>query len=87
MRVQPAFDAGSAAEAQDEIVTDPKRRMLILTAMCVALVGVVASISALNVAQQALAVDLDASQSQLLWIHQRLHLDARRALDAGWGRR
>jgi EmrB/QacA subfamily drug resistance transporter len=56
------------AEARDEIVADPKRRMLILAAMCVALVGVVASISALNVAQQPLAVDLDASQSQLLWI-------------------
>jgi EmrB/QacA subfamily drug resistance transporter len=36
--------------------------------MCVALVAVVASVSGLNVAQQALAADLDASQSQLLWI-------------------
>ncbi len=36
--------------------------------MCVALVAIVASVSGLNVAQQALATDLEASQSQLLWI-------------------
>ena len=36
--------------------------------MCVALVAVVASVSGLNVAQQALAQDLGATQSQLLWI-------------------
>ncbi|MBI1843937.1 MAG: MFS transporter, partial [Actinobacteria bacterium] len=36
--------------------------------MCVALIAVVASVSGLNVAQQALAVDLRASQSQLLWV-------------------
>src|SRR5690606_16152984 len=44
------------------------RRRLILAAMCVALVAVVASVSGLNVAQQALAQDLGATQSQLLWI-------------------
>jgi len=52
----------------DEVIVDPRRRLLILAAMCVALVAVVASVSGLNVAQQALAEDLDASQSQLLWI-------------------
>lgn len=52
----------------DEVIVDPQRRLLILAAMCVALVAVVASVSGLNVAQQALAADLDASQSQLLWI-------------------
>ena len=36
--------------------------------MCLALVAVVASVSGLNVAQQALAIDLGASQSQVLWI-------------------
>jgi EmrB/QacA subfamily drug resistance transporter len=36
--------------------------------MCVALVAVVASVSGLNVAQAALAEDLGATQSQLLWI-------------------
>jgi EmrB/QacA subfamily drug resistance transporter len=52
----------------DEVIVDPRRRLLILSAMCVALVAVVASVSGLNVAQQALAEDLGASQSQLLWI-------------------
>jgi EmrB/QacA subfamily drug resistance transporter len=52
----------------DEVVDDPRRRQLILTAMCLALVAVVASVSGLNVAQQALAEDLEASQSQILWI-------------------
>ena len=52
----------------DEVIIDPRRRVLILAAMCVALVAVVASVSGLNVAQQALAADLDASQSELLWI-------------------
>jgi EmrB/QacA subfamily drug resistance transporter len=52
----------------DDVIVDPRRRLLILAAMCVALVAVVASVSGLNVAQQALAADIDASQSQLLWI-------------------
>lgn len=59
---------GSRNEVPDEVIVDPRRRLLILAAMCVALVAVVASVSGLNVAQQALAADLDASQSQLLWI-------------------
>ncbi|MGE3621925.1 MAG: MFS transporter, partial [Acidimicrobiia bacterium] len=36
--------------------------------MCAALIAVVASVSGLNVAQQDLALDLGASQGQLLWI-------------------
>jgi EmrB/QacA subfamily drug resistance transporter len=36
--------------------------------MCIALVAVVASVSGLNVAQQALAADLGASQSEVLWV-------------------
>jgi EmrB/QacA subfamily drug resistance transporter len=51
-----------------DLVTDPKRQRLILIAMCSALVAVVASVSGLNVAQQDLAIDLGASQSQLLWV-------------------
>ena len=50
------------------IVTDPRRQRWILIAMCTALIAVVASVSGLNVAQQDLANDLGASQSQLLWI-------------------
>ena len=49
-------------------VNDARQRTRILVAMCVALVAVVASVSGLNVAQQQLAVELGASQSQLLWI-------------------
>ncbi len=36
--------------------------------MCTALVAVIASVSGLNVAQQELAADLGASQSDLLWV-------------------
>ena len=57
-----------AADAAEEVVEDPRRRRLILAAMCIALVAVIASVSALNVAQQALALDLRASQNQLLWV-------------------
>jgi EmrB/QacA subfamily drug resistance transporter len=53
---------------EDVLVESPGRRRLVLAAMCVALVAVVASVSGLNVAQQALAEGLGATQSQLLWI-------------------
>ena len=56
------------ADAHDVVVTDDRQRRLILAAMCVALVAVVASVSGLNVAQQALAQDMEATQSQVLWI-------------------
>ncbi len=49
-------------------ITDPRRRRMVLVAMCTALVAVVASVSGLNVAQGQLATDLGASQSELLWI-------------------
>ena len=54
--------------AHHQPITDPKRLRLILIAMCSALVAVVASVSGLNVAQQHLALDLGASQNELLWI-------------------
>ncbi|MFD8309330.1 MFS transporter [Streptomyces sp. NPDC059690] len=47
---------------------DARQRRTILTAVCVALMAVVASVSGLNVAQPDLAVDLGASQSTVLWI-------------------
>lgn len=56
------------ADHQSELVTDPKRQRQILIAMCGALIVVVVSVSGLNVAQQDLALDLGASQNQLLWI-------------------
>jgi EmrB/QacA subfamily drug resistance transporter len=52
----------------EDPVVDARKRRWILVAMCTALVAVVASVSGLNVAQQGLAHDLGASQSQLLWI-------------------
>src|SRR6266540_5684220 len=48
-------------------ITDPRSRRLVMAAVCAALVAVVAGVSGLNVAQQAIAVDLGASQSQILW--------------------
>ncbi|MEZ5253331.1 MAG: MFS transporter [Microthrixaceae bacterium] len=70
----PSGPVGDLPEGQhdpvehDVVVENAGRRRLILAAMCVALVAVVASVSGLNVAQQALAQDLGATQSQLLWI-------------------
>ncbi len=52
----------------EDPVVDARKRRWILIAMCTALVAVVASVSGLNVAQQGIAMDLGASQSELLWI-------------------
>lgn len=60
-------DAAEVDE-HDVVVTDGRRRNWILASMCIALVAVVASVSGLNVAQSALAAELNATQSQLLWI-------------------
>ncbi len=64
----PADHLLHADDPPEAAVVDPRRRTQILVAMCVALVAVVASVSGLNVAQQDLAADFGASQSQLLWI-------------------
>jgi EmrB/QacA subfamily drug resistance transporter len=56
------------APAAEEITTDPRQQRNILIAMCTALIAVIASVSGLNVAQQDLAADLSASQSEILWI-------------------
>ncbi len=50
------------------VVADPRAQRRILLAMCTALIAVIASVSGLNVAQQDLAVDLGASQGEILWI-------------------
>ncbi|HEX7135932.1 MAG TPA: MFS transporter [Iamia sp.] len=52
----------------DEVVTDPGRRRLVLAAVLLALTGVVASVSGLNVALGQLAADLGAGQGELLWV-------------------
>ena len=46
----------------------PRRRLTILIGVCIALVAVIASVSALNVAQPQLALAFDASQSGVLWM-------------------
>lgn len=68
--IPPDIDALMPGDphTDDEAVDDPRQRRLILISMCVALVAVIASVSGLNVAQQALAADLEASQGELLWI-------------------
>lgn len=58
----------TAAVGGAALVVDAAQRRRILVATCVALMAVVASASGLNVAQQDLALDLDASQSGVLWI-------------------
>jgi EmrB/QacA subfamily drug resistance transporter len=56
-------------EAQaSTVITDPRRRRRVLIAMLTALVAVIASVSALNVAQQELAIELGASHGSLLWV-------------------
>lgn len=50
------------------VIHDARRRRNILIAMCVALMGVIASMSILNVAQQELAADFGATAGTVLWI-------------------
>lgn len=66
-RQRPVAPPESGSE-KEEVIADARRRLLVLAAMCIALVAVMASVTGLNVAQQALASDLRASQSELLWI-------------------
>jgi EmrB/QacA subfamily drug resistance transporter len=67
----PADPAQSRAESQTEvaelIIEDPAKRRAVLIAVCIALMAVIASVTGLNVAQPELAVEFDASQSQVLW--------------------
>jgi EmrB/QacA subfamily drug resistance transporter len=66
--VMDADDPPFLHQAAETGVADARQRRMILIAMCTALVAVIASVSGLNVAQQQLAVDLGATQSQLLWV-------------------
>lgn len=51
-----------------QVVNSPRKRRSILVAVCLALMAVIASVSGLNVAQPQIAVSLEASQSEVLWI-------------------
>jgi len=48
-------------------ITDPRRRRLVLVAVFGGLLAVVAGVTGLNVGQQAIALELGASQNQILW--------------------
>lgn len=69
------MSAASAAGAgkvdptiHDPTIHDPGRRRLVLLAVCIALMAVIASVSGLNVAQPQVALALDASQGDVLWM-------------------
>lgn len=57
----------SVGHQTDLTIDDPRRRRAILIAVCIALMAVIASVTGLNVAQPDLAIDFDASQSEVLW--------------------
>ncbi|WP_159945629.1 MULTISPECIES: MFS transporter [unclassified Nocardiopsis] len=57
----------TAVDRADPTIDDPRRRRAVLIAVCVALMAVIASVTGLNVAQLELAVEFDASQSEVLW--------------------
>ena len=58
----------SHRKAEPTFISDKARQRSILIAMCIALMAVIASVSGLNVAQPPLALDLDASQGEVLWM-------------------
>jgi EmrB/QacA subfamily drug resistance transporter len=54
--------------AENEVSTTPQQRVWIQVATSLALLAVMASVTGLNAAQQAIVADLGASQTELLWI-------------------
>ena len=63
----PTHDPADPRGVAELTIQDPARRRAVLVAVCVALMAVIASVTGLNVAQPELAVEFDASQSQVLW--------------------
>ena len=58
----------SNAAADVATIHDPRQRRHILIAVCVALMAAISSVTGLNVAQPPLALDLNASHSDVLWM-------------------
>jgi len=58
----------SLPQSSDQTIHDSKRRRSILITVCIALMAVIAAVTGLNVAQPHLALELGASQSQVLWM-------------------
>lgn len=59
----------SAYDTTDNVaIDDPQLRRAVLSAVCLALMAVIASVTGLNVAQPQIGLALDASQNQVLWM-------------------
>jgi hypothetical protein len=56
------------APTNNPVIDDPKRRRSILLAVCITLMTVITAVSGLNVAQPQMALALDGSQGDVLWI-------------------
>ena len=66
---EPDRDAPRARrDAPHPVIHDARQRRDILVAVCIALMAVIAAVSGLNVAQPPIAIDLDASQGEVLWM-------------------
>lgn len=63
----PTHPSPQTASA-DPTIHSPGQRRSILLGVCVALAAVIASVTGLNVAQPQVAVALDASQGEVLWM-------------------
>ncbi|MEV7083640.1 MFS transporter [Streptomyces sp. NPDC093516] len=61
-------DPAASAHPRDDGTPDARRLRAILTAVSLALMAVIASVSGLNVAQTHMAVEFGASQGTILWI-------------------
>ncbi len=59
--------ASRPADPADSTIHDARQRRTVLIAVCIVLMAVIASVTGLNVAQPELAVEFDASQSEVLW--------------------
>ncbi|MGW1719133.1 MFS transporter [Streptomyces sp. NPDC002156] len=68
MTTTPHPQTGESQETEPTVATGRAGHRGVLFAMCLALVLVVASVSALNLALPDLAIDLSASNSDLTWI-------------------
>ena len=62
--IEPYAATGEA----DPTIRDPGQRRAVLISVCIALMAVIASVSGLNVAQPHMALALDATQNDILWM-------------------
>lgn len=60
--------SNSPNQTENDVSTTPRQRVWIQLATSLALLAVMASVTGLNAAQQAIVGDLGATQTQLLWI-------------------